>query len=171
MAEPDRLRRKQVAILARLQAYRDEQANRRLTVARWRVADAEHAIQAAEQACERERLEQTQARSHRWRNAVGKELEYDAIWALRAEDENGFSVIEQHDQHREKAKQAAAEARDAVKNAEQEARTVHTALARRNALQQTVEQECRHYEQTHEELRRDQQSQMVFAHCTRRSPI
>lgn len=171
MAEPDRLKFRQVAILARLQAYRNEQASRQVIVARRRMAEAEQAILDIEHTYEQERLKQTQARSHRWRNAVGKELEYDAIWALRAEDENGFSVIEQHDQHREKAKQAAAEARDAVKNAEQEARTVHTALARRNALQQTVEQECRHYEQTHEELRRDQQSQMVFAHCMRRSPI
>lgn len=160
-----------MAILARLQAYRDEQANRRLTVARRRVAAAEQAIRDAEQTYERECREQTQARSHRWRNAVGKELEYDAMRALRAEDESGFAVIEQQALHREKVKQAVADARDAVKNAEQEARTVHTALARRNTLQQTVEQECRHYEQTHEELRRDQQSQMLFAHCMRRSPI
>ncbi|MFS8371390.1 hypothetical protein [Acetobacter indonesiensis] len=171
MAEPDRLKFRQVAILARLQAYRNEQASRQVIVARRRMAEAEQAILDIEHTYEQERLKQTQARLHRWRSAVGQELDYGAMRAVCEQDDRGYAAIEQQNMKREQAKQAEAEARDIVKNAEHQARTVHTALVRRNALKQTVDREHKHHQHMQEELKRDQQSQMLFAHRMGRSPI
>lgn len=164
MAESDRLRLRQVTVLARIQTFREEQASRQVAAARMQVMQARQDVTNAAAAYEQDVLEQTRARHQRWQGCVGLELSEATVRTLRAEDQAGLASVEDHRVNQSKAQQAARQAQGALKKAEQEAVSVRNATARRDALKLRLTRAYKKHERLREDMMRDQQAHMLFVH-------
>lgn len=164
MAKPDRLKLWQVTRLARIQAFREEEASRELTAARQQLAQARQQMADAAAAYEKDVAEQAIARHQRWQHCVGRELNGATVRALHAEDNAGLASIKQHAATYKKAGQHTEQAESVLKNAEHALAHARKTTARRDKLKLQIQRKYRQHERLREEILRDEHSQMLFVH-------
>nr|WP_298797146.1 hypothetical protein [uncultured Acetobacter sp.] len=164
MSESNRLKLRQVTLLARIQMFREEQASRQVAAARVQMAHARQDVADAACAYEQDVVEQTTARHLRWQGCVGMELSCSTVRALRAEDKAGLASVEHHSMNQKKAQHAFQQAQSTLKQAEKNSVLIRNITARRNALKLRILHDYKKHEILHEEVMRDQQSQLLFAH-------
>lgn len=163
MANPDRLKLRQAALLVRLQTLREEQVSRDLAVARAHTVQARQQMAEATATYEHESTTQTDARHQRWLGRVGQELSGRTVKALHVEDEAGLASIQQHSLSQKKARQRVRQTEAASKKAEVAMVLVRNSATRRKRLMLKIQQDYKRAERLQEEVARDQHSQLLFA--------